>query len=178
MLSHLADLLKQSNGFAMWGGAFLLLPSGAVDNLPSVESYNAHDWKRSYSPAVQSTVFFALDVFGFSFGISEDRVVRLDPETGVLYQIADTLGHLLERVRNEPIEMVGIEMFNAWCESGRSMEIGQRLAPKVPFVLGGGEAVSEFYPADILERAAFNAYIYEQIRDLPDGATIELLPAS
>ena len=51
---------------------------------------------------------------------------------------------------------------------------GQRLAPAVPFVLGGSFEVGELRAKSDLELARFRADIFSQIKDLPDGATIKL----
>lgn len=174
LLSKLADLLRQSNGFAMWGGAFVILPSGNDAVLPSIEAFNRGEWKKAYPKDVAETTFFAVDAFGFPFGISQDAVVQLDPEIGSLSPIAATLGELFEKVRSESWAPIGLSAFEKWRQADRELRLGQCLAPKIPFVMGGGKEVDDFYAADILDRAAFNAYIYEQIKDLPDGATVEL----
>lgn len=106
LTADLADMLHQSNGFAMWGGAFVVLPSGSDAAVPGIETYNG-EWKNWYSNAVRETTFFALDVFGFPFGIEEGKVVQLDPETGVLTPVAETLGGLIERVEAEPDATIG-----------------------------------------------------------------------
>lgn len=148
--------------------------------MPTIEEFNANKWKASYPSAVRDTVFFALDTFGFPFGISGDVIVQLDPETGVLSRMADTIGHLCDRVRTEPDEIVGLNAFDTWIDAGRTLAINQRIAPKIPFLFkeGGNSLLDDFYEADILERAAFNAFIYEQTKDLPDGALIELQAVS
>lgn len=174
LLSKLADMLRQSNGFAMWGGAFVVLPSGDDAVLPSIETFNKGEWKKAYPQDVEQTTFFAVDAFGFPFGVSQDAVVQLDPETGSLSPVAATLGELLEKVRSEPKNTIGLLAFEKWRQAGRELRLGQRLAPKIPFVMGGGKEIDDFYAADILERAAFNSHVYEQIKDLPDGATVEL----
>lgn len=173
LVADLADMLRQSNGFAMWGGAFVVLPSGSDVAVPSLETYNGA-WKDGYPEAVRKATFFALDVFGFPFGLSEGKVVQLDPETGELRQVAESLGRLLNKVETDANATIGLSVFDAWCGSGREMALGQRLAPKIPFVFGGGKEISDLYAADLMERAAFNAHIYSQIKDMPDGTTVEL----
>lgn len=174
LLADLADMLRQSNGFVMWDGAFVLLPSGDGGPVPGIEGFNAGEWKRAYPKEVEDTVFFAVDAFGFPFGVSHDRVVQLDPETGILRPVAETLGGLLDKVRAEPDETVALFALERWRAAGRDLRLGQRLAPKTPFVLGGGREADDFYAADMMERAAFNAHVYGRIRNLPDGATVEL----
>lgn len=151
----------------------MLLPSGGDAAVPNIEIYNGA-WKAAYPDFVRRTTFFALDVFGFPFGLSEGRVVQLDPETGALNHVSGTLGGLLRKVEKEPDSTIGLAVFEAWCRNGREMAMGQRLAPKTPFVLGGGKEIGDLYAADIMKRAAFNAHIYSQIKDLPDGATVEM----
>lgn len=146
----------------------MVLPSGQADGLPTIESYNDGAWKRSYDEDVHDTTFFALDVFGYPFGISGDHIVQLDPETGRLELISNTMRGLLERVEREP-KMIGIAVFNNWLASGRTLDIQHRLAPKIPFILGGGTDREDFYAADIMQRAEFNAYIYEETKNLPEG---------
>lgn len=51
---------------------------------------------------------------------------------------------------------------------------GSRLAPAVPFVLGGSYDVGALRAKSDVELARFRASVFAQIRDLPDGAQIRI----
>jgi len=174
LLGELASILQQSNGFTMFGGAFVALPSGSCDYVPTIEAYNSHRWKDSYSPSVQNTLFFALDTSGYPFGVADGMIVHLDPETGSMDPVAETISSFLDRVWKNPYDLIDLAIFEEWFDSGKTFELSERLAPVFPFILGGGETIDDLYAADILERAEFNAYIYEQLKDVPDGVQVEL----
>jgi hypothetical protein len=51
---------------------------------------------------------------------------------------------------------------------------GQRLIPKTPFVLGGQFRVDNLIALEAVEGMNLRSDIWRQIKDLPDGAQIEL----
>jgi hypothetical protein len=173
ILNEIANILGQSNGFALWGGAFIFLPSGSADDVPTIEEFNGHAWKGIYQDDVRRTVFFAMDVFGFPFGVLDNNIVWMNPETGELHRITKSVRRFLEMVNTEPEHMIGFQAHVDWFDRGQTYEIGQRLAPKVPFVLGGGKSIADFYATDIIERADFNAFIYAKTKNMPDRTRIK-----
>jgi hypothetical protein len=168
----LRKLLDQSNGFHM-KAAFLLLPSADDTVAYSIETYNAGAWKVAYGPEVSSSLFFALDALGSPFGICGNRICQLDPETGAFETFASDFRDLFDRVASSP-ESIGVPLVEAWTGSGRSLTLFQRLAPKVPFILGGRGRVEDLYAADILERRDFNADLHAQTKGLADGTSVKL----
>ena len=51
---------------------------------------------------------------------------------------------------------------------------GQRLAPKVPFVVGGKFLVENLYATSDVEGMRFRGSVARQIREVPDGAQVVL----
>ena len=49
---------------------------------------------------------------------------------------------------------------------------GERLVPKVPFVLGGEFDVSNLHPLDSVKAMRFYGNLAVQIRDAPDGTRV------
>lgn len=174
----LRQVLDQANGATAYDGAFILLPSGDASVTVSMEEFNAGDWKVAYPPRVQQTWFFALDAIGMPFGIMDEEIVKLDPETGELTPIAGKIGEFLGAVEANPDQTIRLDVFEAWAKAGRSLPARSRLAPKTPVMMGGGEGPEDLYEADIMERADFNAHLYAQTKDLPDGykVTFKITP--
>lgn len=49
-----------------------------------------------------------------------------------------------------------------------------RLVPKTPFVLGGGYNLDNLYALEASESMRYRGSIATQLRDLPDGAAVQL----
>lgn len=77
-------------------------------------------------------------------------------------------------VMADPDRLLGTDVAEEWARRNGPIPEGRRLAGKIPFVLGGGFDLSNLYCADFDEMMRFRAYLADQIRDLPDGATILL----
>lgn len=57
--------------------------------------------------------------------------------------------------------------------NGRVLE-GQRLAPAIPFILGGEFSVDNLRAQQSVTAMRYRGSIAVQIRDLPDGGTVKL----
>ncbi|AOG03117.1 hypothetical protein [Bosea sp. RAC05] len=173
--SKLANLLHQSNGFHFYRGALLFFPSGtAMYGIPTIEEFNAAAWKASYGPEVSTALFFAVDTLGYPFGIANERIVQLDPETGEMNEIADDFLGFFEAVHRDPDTLIGAGLFQAWVEAGRMIGANERLAPNLPFITAKASAIDDFHAEDMLSRAAFNAYLFEQTSALPKDARVAI----
>ena len=51
---------------------------------------------------------------------------------------------------------------------------GLRLIPKTPFILGGEYNVENLFAFDAVKGMRYRADIWKQIRNLPDGASVQL----
>lgn len=73
-----------------------------------------------------------------------------------------------------PAIETGYPLASEWQALHGPLPEGKRLLPKIPFVLGGAYDVDNLYAADALAGMKFRADIWKQLRDLPEGAKVEL----
>ena len=123
-----------------------------------------------------ATVWLA-NQFGEPFLVSEDGSVHhFDPEGGAVEQVAES--------RDDFISLLGQEdNANQWFliplveearAAGMTLGPGQCYGFAQPTVLGGDYALSNVRVKTMDEYFAFLADLHAQIRDVPDGAQVEI----
>jgi hypothetical protein len=122
----------------------------------------------------QNLLFFGQDGFGNQFCLSNDAVYFFDGETGALEFMADTLDGWAGRILDEPDFYTGAPLAIAWQKLNGPLLPGYRLAPKMPFVLGGKFELENLYSADAVELMRFRAELAQKIADLPDGTKLRI----
>lgn len=60
------------------------------------------------------------------------------------------------------------------CAHG-AIPVGQRLSPKVPFVLGGAFELGNLFAIDAVERMRCGAQLVRQLKGAPDGTRVKLV---
>ncbi|MEU5942366.1 hypothetical protein ABZ807_25020 [Micromonospora sp. NPDC047548] len=169
----LAPILMRTNGFYAFESALLVRPAGG--GMGSLEWWNNElNWREAYPQLSRDSVFFAEDVFGFQFVTCGEGFYSFDPETAELEFVGDTAEAWAAAILDDYEVMTGHAVGHDWQQLNGPLKRGHRLAPALPFVLGGE------YRAEVLrqkadwELAAFRADVYNQIKDLPDGAQVKI----
>ena len=140
-----------------------------------LERWNAPDlWCDAYDDLAADCFFFAEDVFGNQFAIRQARIVSFEAETGQIEDVADTLEEWADQMMEDYEYLSGYPLAHAWQELNGSITAGSRLVPKIPFVLGGEFNVDNLHELDAVKGMRWRGDLAIQIRDLPDGASIEL----
>lgn len=171
----LTRLLTLKNGFYAFERALHVLPSQCPNASMNLERWNSESlWKNDYGEITNEYVFFAEDIFGEQFAMSREGIFRFNPETADYELIAESLedwaGIILEDYEVE----TGYAVASQWQELNGSISLGQRLLPKIPFVLGGDYEIENLYALDAIQGMRLRADIWNQIKDLPEGAKVEL----
>ncbi len=171
----LLALLKQRNGFYGFENALHVFPVGQSPSPYDLTTWNSEGlWRTEYGNATQDLLFFAEDVFGGQFALKGDHVYRFDPETGDNEHHSDSLeewaGRLLEDYNFE----TGHSLAHDWQLQHGPLQLGYRLVPKLPFVMGGSFVVSNLYECEAAEGMRFRATIAKQIRNITDGTRVRL----
>jgi hypothetical protein len=170
---ELHDLLAVANGLYCFESALHVLPSGG--ERMCLERWNAHDlWRDSYDDLAADCFFFAEDVFGNQFAIREARIVSFEAETGQIEDVAASLEDWAKRMMEDYEDLSGYPLAHRWQELNGPITPGSRLVPKIPFVLGGEFNVDNLHELDAVKGMRWRGDLAVQIRDLPDGASIEL----
>lgn len=172
--AELARLLSSRNGFYAYESALLVRGSGNVPPPRDIAAWNARDaWLVQYDDFnLDPMFFFAEDSFGNQFAIASGQVVLFDPETGTSVEVAPTLEDWARIVLDDYAYYTGYPVAHDWQMQNGPLRPGTRLMPKIPFVCGGEFAASNLAPIEEREGMALRANLARQIRDLPDGATI------
>ena len=171
---ELYGMLKMRNGFFAFESALHVFPLGSGKGL-GLERWNSESlWRSGYGRMAESLFFFAEDAFGHPFAIGNDSIVSFDPETGEIADLAPTLEVWATRILDDYAFLTGYQLIHEWQQENGPVLADYRLAPRIPFVLGGEYSLKNLYLADSLELMRFRASLARQIRDLPDGAPINI----
>lgn len=172
LLDELQKLLSLRNGFYALGGALHVLPAASTGL--TLDFWNAREtWRFAYEGLADGYFFFAQDVFGNPFALHETGVLLFDAETGATELVAPTVAEWAENVRNDDY-WSGCSLAHAWQSQHGSLAQEHRLLPTQPFVLNGAFEVSNLKAVSALEGMRFRGHLATQLRDLPDGAAIQL----
>jgi len=138
------------------------------------------DWSQllgCWSSLPRSATIWLANQFGEPFLVYEDGSVHhFDPQAGEVEQVAqsrDEFASLLDQIDNAN-QWLLIPLVEAAREAGLTLRPGQCYGFAQPTVLGGEYAVSNVRVKTMGEYFAFLADLHAQIRDLPDGAEVEI----
>jgi len=174
----LREFYSFANGFLAFHRALHVFPLQS-DLVPSVWEWNKEAvWHAGYELTHSQYWFFAQDLFGDQFSLSPaGEVTRFHIETARFEVVAQSLDAWRTEVWSDPDLMVGAGFAEKWSRSYGPLDMDKRLAPKIPFFLGGAYTFDNLYPTNLLrERLWFNAELWKKTRDLPDGTAVELIP--
>jgi hypothetical protein len=175
---ELLHVLRCKNGFYAFEAALHVFPLAAGRTALNIASWNApHTWREDYGELVPGKVlFFAQDVFGDSqFGIQNDRVVRFNSECATIDPVAESLGAWAEILIADWPVITGYPLAHEWQVRNRPLADGERLIPKVPFVIGGEYEVENLYAGNIVEAMRFRGSLARQLVNVPDGTPVEIV---
>ena len=175
MADELLGMLFQKNGFYAFESALHVFPSETTPDEIGLGDWNAPDcWRHSFDGMADGCAFFAEDVFGGQFALRSGGVYQFDPETGDQELLASDLESWAEALLKDYEVLTGYPLAHEWQEEKGALLAGERLLPKVPFVLGGDFSFSNLYLLDATEGMQLRGTIATQIRDLPDGAQVKI----
>jgi len=122
----------------------------------------------------EKCLFFAEDVFGNQFGIKQNRIVSFEAETGMVEEFADSIAEWTSKILEDFDYLTGHSLAHAWQSLHTTLATTDRLLPKIPFMLGGEYAVENLYSVSGVKAMQWQGHLATQLRDFPDGTTIEL----
>lgn len=172
--SGLMRLLELKNGFYAFEGALHVRPLATPQDEGSLEVWNASaGWRSDYDGLADGCLFFAEDVFGSQFCVYEGGVATFDPETGEKAPLADDAEGWARKILDDYDVLTGYALAHEWQAKHGAIPRGQRLVPKIPFVLGGEFTIDNLFLLDDARAMRSRANLAVQIRDLPEGAAVE-----
>jgi hypothetical protein len=174
-VQSLLPLLSQKNGFYAFEGALHAYADVETPREHGLLSWNESTlWRSQYAGMADSGIFFAQDVFGHQFGLDDSGVFSFESETGERELVAESIEGWAKLLLSDYPFWTGHPVAHAWQQVNGRLRSGWRLVPKIPFVLGGEISASNVFAAEAVKAMHFYANLAVQIRDLPDGAAVDL----
>jgi hypothetical protein len=172
----LLDLLRYKNGFFAFESALHVYPLGSRSGgLDLVDWNDPQEWRYEYGDLIGMPVlFFAQDAFGNQFGISNQNIVLFYSEFAEIEPVAKDLDEWSEVLMGDWRGLSGYELAHEWQVQNRPLTEGERLIPKVPFVVGGKYELSNLYAGRVAEAMRFRGSLAQQLATIPDGTPINL----
>lgn len=172
--ANLAELLEQVNGFIQFHGG--LHVRGVCREPPWHSLRNAWDgdvaFHRLYPEVRPADVPFAEDCLGDQFLLRGSRVWRLSAETGAVESLEIGLDGFFEAVEADPVEFLSLHPLLQFQAEGKHLEPGQLLAAFPPFCTTESADGVSLAAISADERRRFLADSAAQLRDVPEGGTI------
>jgi hypothetical protein len=175
LAGELAEFLKKKNGFYAFESALHVLPAQAGASEVGLAEWNSDQlWIHEYGDMAKGLLFFAEDIFGCQFCMKADGIYQFDSETAAIERLATDLDGWAEAILGDYSYLTGYPLAHEWQEINGSIAPGVRLVPKQPFFAGGEFSVQNLAPLDAVAAMRMRGAMAVKIRDLPDGAKIEL----
>jgi hypothetical protein len=172
----LQAMLNRKNGFTAFECALVVFPTTDSRSVIGLDSWNElNSWRRWYRECIpDDTICFAQDLFGGQFAASERRIIRLDPESGVVANYANSLVEWAQNLLVNYSEDTGWPLAHQWQQANGPISPGQRLLPKRPFILGGDYLVENLTLIDAKAAMENWGRLYKSIQSVPDGQEITI----
>jgi hypothetical protein len=174
--SGLRAALEARNGCVAYRGALHVRGACLAPAWHSLR--NAIEGVQSFAtlyPEVRpGDIPFAEDAFGDQFLLRDGQVWQLAAETGELAEIAPGIEDFFESVIADIGGVLGYEPVQAAGLAGGEVPPGKLISVYPPFVAEAGEGGRSFRAVDGLEVRTALASFAAQIRELPDGATVQI----
>ena len=172
-----AGVMSARNGFVAFESALLVRPA-ICDHpaLSDVKAWNSPNcWLNAYEFTLPKMLFFAEDVFGEQFAILGDSIVRFDPETGDHTWLATTFDDWAKLVCDHYNEETGFSLGREWQAEHGALALGERLLPRVPFVLGGEYTLSNLKKWNDRKGMRARGFLATKLQGVPDGAQVSFV---
>jgi len=132
------------------------------------------DRRNWYQGLTDGLFFFAEDAFGGQFAIRNNDIVSFDPESGEIELLAQSPEEWAAKILLNYAQLTGYPLAHSWQIINGPIPMGKRLLPKIPFILGGRYEDGNLYAVDAVKGMQYRGELWQQLRDLPDGAQVRL----
>ena len=164
----LTRILKDINGFILHNGALHIRGASIKPEWHSLRTAlrGPTAFHSLYEQVEATDAPFAQDQLGDQYLLRNDSVYRLSGETGEIEPLVDSLNDFFRAVAEDIETFLNIGL-------GHSMQPGQLLLAIPPFVVRTSDARASLKPVSAGEVILFHSDLARQIRDIPDGGSIE-----
>lgn len=178
LIEELIQILSKKNGFYAFEASlhvFSYRDPIPNSNVLGLQAWNEKTlWRDWYGGLTDGLLFFAEDIFGGQFAIRDNEIISFDPESGEMVALANSFEDwATELLLNYP-QLTGYPLARSWQLLNGPIPNGKRLLPKIPFILGGKYEPNNLFAVDAVEGMRYRGELWEQLKDLPDGAQVRL----
>jgi hypothetical protein len=174
---ELQAFLRQHNGVVAYFGGLHIRGCCAEPGWHSLrEAWQGEQaLQKTYDSVLKNDIPFAQDCVGNQFLLRQGEVVFLDTETGEIAPLEVDFKHFLIGAEKYPVDALGLEPLRSFQQQGGVLQPGQLVSVFPPFCIAINGGMSQTLEAvAISERLAWLVNLYEKIKNLPDGQTIQL----
>ncbi|EMO89830.1 SMI1/KNR4 family protein [Leptospira noguchii] len=172
---EITEIIIKRNGFFTFESAlhFFHYGKNAENDYNSLWWNDLRTWKEKYqNERLHSSFCFAQDGFGNQFCFDNGGIYIFDVETGEFEFISHSIEDWAKKVLDDFNFLTGFPLLHEWQLQNGPVKFGFRLIPKIPFCLGGEYSVANLHTIESIKALNWRAEIYNQIKNLPDGAEI------
>ncbi|WP_300526941.1 hypothetical protein [Maricaulis sp.] len=173
-LEPIRPLLERRNGF--WAGlsALYILPFDHLEK-PNLELTDAIvEYAGRYEALRQGTIF-GFDLYGMPFLFNESGFGHLNYETGEVDAMGSSVNEWAQALVGDFGRFTAWPVAEAWQEANGPIPKDARLYPVRPFIMGGEYDISNLRPCKIEDGFGAASQIYQQTKDLPEGAQVRIV---
>jgi hypothetical protein len=128
---------------------------------------------RHYPDVRADDIPFAEDAVGDQWLLRGGQVLRLAAETGDVESLGLDLEGFFAAVETDPVETLGLHPLLQLQQEGRKLEPGELINVYPPFCMKESADGVRLRPVPALEQHAFLRDLAAQLRDVPEGASVE-----
>lgn len=153
--------------------------------MPDINEYlidqTGKDWSKllqDWSPPLpEEFTIWMVNRLGDIIAVYEDDSVHmLDIGAATVQHLANNRDDFIEQIGNDENAnlWLAISLVDACIAVGMRLDTDQCYSYTIPPFLGGKFEVGNLHPCDLSVHYSYLAHIYRQIKDLPDGAKVDL----
>jgi hypothetical protein len=168
-------LLEFSDGLVTRDRLFRVFGVTHHEHIPTLEEWNAAEWKAGYGALARDLLFIAEDIFGDQYGYSfrgERQFIKFHCEGGGIEPL-DGINWFIESLA-APVETGAIDgdLLAAAFAQGIRPEAHEHLAFRMPLIVGGGHDISNVVAEPAHLHLGMLAQLSLRNASLPDGTPI------
>lgn len=172
----LYPLYAGRNGFYAFESSLLVRPwTNEAAPLGILEWNRSATWRQLFDNCPNGT-FFAETIFGEQFFVDEagEQIGKFDPEDSSFEMIAENVEDWAAKILADYNYMLGYPLAHEWQTKFGALAPGQKLTPKIAFVLGGDFSLENLVLCEEKNIMKIRSPIANEIVNLPDGASISI----
>jgi hypothetical protein len=169
--------LKAVNGCVLFSGGLHIRGASADPEWHSLRRvWKGEDALSGFCPAVErADIPFAQDVLGDQFLLRDERLVRLDGETGDIAELEIGWREFLSAAQRNPQEFLSLNRLAQFHRQGGIVRPGQLLSVYPPLCTEESANGVSVRTTPALERIRFLANFAAQIRDVAEGGKVRVV---